>query len=452
MRRAVLGLLLLLPACLEYEITVTTVVQADGTITRKLAIRARDSGNPADAWKRLKVPGKPYKIEGDEEKGFVATAQLQPGRHPSGLGVLLGGLVDDDVDARRGFPAAEGTADVRKVDLIVGMLYRYEERVALGTDPARFGEELPRWLDTGLKLLIDALKLRFPDLDFAPVEARARAELLPALQQAIGNLYGAATGLMMEVEPVAVAAGAEPITSSRFWPLIVREFAAFGLKLPEDGEALQKTFETEQFDELFRPLLENLADRLVAPLPEAKRAEVRAALIESEGLEAQLEEAAKKLYPDDEAKKKVGRELASFAASALGGYVVYGIFDSFDMRFKVELPGRLVRTNGDLARPPAAEWRLGKEGRDLVIVPPQLYAYSFVPAKGAPDTWDLAALGRIQGALDNLGPDARAAVEIVVAGVLAGGAQDETGLDDQAQYACRVIWEALEQANERKGD
>lgn len=447
MRRALLALLLLLPACLEYEITVETVVQPDGSSRRTVSIKARDGEKPADAWRRMKRPGDPYAVEGDPEKGFVASARLPAGRHPSALRVLLGGFGDDAAEAREDLPVAEGTADVRAVNLIVGTLYRYEERIALGTDPARFREDLPRWLDIALRLLLEAMKTRFPDIDFAPVEARARTELLPAVERAIENLHHAASGMLLELGPLGAGASPELLARSEFWPAVVRELKAFGVDLPEDGDALQKMLNDDSAEQAFEGLPATLAERLVAPLPEERRAEVKDALLEA-GLDGLMKAGTEKLYPEEEAREKLERECAAFAASALGAYTVYGLFDSFDLRFRLELPGKLLRTNGDLARLPAVEWRLGKGG-NLFLVPPVLYAYSFLPAKGAPDAWDMAALGRIDDALANLTPDARAAVEVVVAGVLAGGKRDETGLEGEAQEACRLICEALDAAKAR---
>jgi hypothetical protein len=458
MRRIACTLLLLLPACLDYEIAVTTVVQADGSIRRKLTIRARDQGKPADAWKRLKRPDGPYKAEGDDEKGFTATAEMKAGACPSGLRVLLGGLDIKDGEPPKDVPAAEGTVDVRATNLLIGTLYRYEERIALGTDPVKFRESLPRWLDMGLRVLIDALKLKFQDIDFAPVEARARAELLPAIERALVNLHHAITAMMLESGPLAPAAPPELLARSEFWPAIAREAAAFGIEMPKDEAAFEAMFEGEEAgNRMVNALRERLVDRLLAPLPEARRAEVREALLAEDALEEQLEEAGKKLYPGKDAEEKLQQEMLSSATSGLGAFVVYGIFDSFDLRFRVELPGKPLRTNGDLSRLPAVEWHLTK-GDNLFLVPPVLYAYSFVPGKGVPgEGWDLGRLANIQDALAELTPEARAEVAVVLAGALAEGwkdEKDEGGLlgeshTDASHKALGLIREAIEAA---KGD
>ncbi|MFI5404096.1 MAG: hypothetical protein ACHQ1G_14240, partial [Planctomycetota bacterium] len=68
MRRLSVALLLLLPACLEYEIAVKTVVQPDGTARRTLVIREKQE---KETWKRLAPPAQPYATTGDDENGFT---------------------------------------------------------------------------------------------------------------------------------------------------------------------------------------------------------------------------------------------------------------------------------------------------------------------------------------------------------------------------------------------
>ena len=184
-------------------------------------------------------------------------------------------------------------------DLLVGKLYRYEERIALGTDPARFREEIPRWLDTGLRLVVEALRLRFPDTDFAPVEARARAELLPAVQAAIVNLHHAGTAMFLELGSLKADMSLAALARSEFWPAVTRELAAFGVRLPADEAGLRALEKDDGAGyRLLRDVQANLADRLLAPLPEAQRAPIREALIAEEGLERESELAREKVAPD----------------------------------------------------------------------------------------------------------------------------------------------------------
>lgn len=438
MRTLCCALALLLPACLEYEITVTTTVAPDGTVQRSVAIRARSDKEAGDPWKRLRRPGAPYALNGDPEKGFVATAALKPGRHPSGLAVLLG-----DPEKVEDCPAAEGTVDVRATDLLVGTMYRYEERIALGTDAPRFREEVPRWLDTGLRVLIEALRIRFPDIDFAPVEARARDQLLPLLQTTTVNLHHAWTAIFLEGGPHGSMVSLAPLARSEFWPAVVRELASQGFQVPADEAGLKALEEDDGAGErIIRDGYAHLVDRLLAPLPEAQRAEVKGVLLADEALDEELEAAKQRVGLDE-------GELVAFLARGLGAYAIYGFFDSFDLRFRLTLPGKPLRANGDLADLPAISWRLGKDG-DLLLVPPVLRACSFLPAKGvAAEGWDLATLAGIEGTLGELDARTRADVAVVVAEGIATGTWDDGGLSDGGKNACREIRDAIEAAKAR---
>lgn len=403
---------LLLPACLDYEIAVTTVVQPDGTTRRKLVIREKEE---KQTWKRLARPAAPYVTEGEDAEGFTATAELKPGRHPSGLRVLLG-------DAEKNPPAAEGTVNVEVVDLLIATVYRYEERIALGTDPARFREELPKWTELGLRYTLETLRIAFPEIDFAPVEAKARAEFLAAAERAI---LGA---LLAGQAALAEARARSPLHDDRIaidlFRLLVGEMAPLGVsvKLP-DGPP----WDDEELEAVAEKAGRQVAERLLAPLAEAERAKVIDAIFSGDALKEAADAAGDKLWPTEEAGK-LGNDLQAFASSALGAYVTYGLLDSFHMRFRVELPGRLLRTNGDLSRLPAVEWN----EIDLVLAPPVLFATSFVPREGAGgEGWDATTLEMIGKALAELTPEQRAALGEVVAKALKAGWPDDPPLEGE---------------------
>jgi hypothetical protein len=412
--RRLLPLLLLLGACLEYEITVVTSVDADGKARRTLTIRCKGSSTmdgeaDPETWTRFKPPGDPYAMEGDEAKGFVATALLRPGRHPSGLRVLL-----EDVEGEYGgaervkdLPCAEGSVGVTATDLLFGKLVRYEEHVALGMDPARFRRELPQWLDTGLRLLVEALRIRFPEVDFGAVEERARKEMLREVERAIAGVYHGASLMIVNLRDLESSTQGEAL-ERELWALAARELAPLGFvdgEPTDDGDELQRRAEA---------FLAKLLDRFLAPLPEAQRAEVKEAILDTDALDDVLEEAGQKLFPGEQAQEKLKRDLQAFAASAVGAYATYGLFDSFDVRVRVEMPGTVLRTNGDLSRLPAVEWRLTKDDF-LFLVPPMLHAYGFVPAEGLPKgPWELPALLEIGKLLQGLEPEARRSLEEAV--------------------------------------
>ncbi|MFI5403406.1 MAG: hypothetical protein ACHQ1G_10745 [Planctomycetota bacterium] len=397
MRRLVVALLLLLSGCLEYEIAVKTVVQPDGTARRTLVIREKAE---KETWKRLAPPAQPYATTGDDENGFTATAELKPGLHPSGLKVLLG-------EAEKDPPAAEGTVRVETTDLFIATVYRYEERIALGTDSARFRAELPKWLDLGLRFALETLRTAFPEIDFAAVEAKARAEFLPAVERAtLATLLGG-QALLAELRQKG---SVDDVVAGELLSLLQRELEPLGVsvKLPEGPP-----WNDAEMEEFSKKAGRQFSERFLAPLAEAERAKVIEAILSEDSLGEAADAAAEKLWPTEEAANKLGEDLQAFASTALGAYLSYGLFDSFHLRFRVELPGRLVRTNGDLTRLPAVEWRL--EQGDLVLAPPVLFATSFVAREGvAGEGWDSTTLMAIEEALAKLTPEQRASLAKVV--------------------------------------
>ncbi len=425
MRRLAVALLLLLPACLEYEIKVTTVVKADGSVRRTLVIREKQERK---TWERFESPAAPYATEGSDEEGFLATADLKAGRHPAGLRVRLG-------DAE---PAAEGTVTVETKDLLVATLYRYEERIAIGADLARFRAELPKRLDLGLRFTIETLRIHFPEIDFAPVEERARAEFLPALERTILGTLVSARAVLAESRGRGLRRVADDrLLKRELVALLVGEFAPLGVSVvvpegpPWDDHAMEALPERAG---------RQLAERFLAPLDEAQRARVIDAMF-SDALEEAADVAAEKLFPTEEARNRFGKEMQAFASSVLGAYLAYGLFDSFHLVFRVELPGRPLRANGDLSRVPTVEWRL--EQGDLVLAPPVLFATSVRPREGVSgEGWNEATLDGIEEALAEVPPEQRLALEEVVAKALRIGWPEDAPLEKEARDAYAVLREA----------
>jgi hypothetical protein len=186
-----------------------------------------------------------------------------------------------------------------------------------------------------------------------------------------------------------------------------------------------------------------IEERMLSPLEAAQRAKVVEALFDEERLGDAGEQAFDKLFPTDEAREKFEDDLKAFLADALGGYLAYGPFDRFDMRYRVELPGILLRANGDLSRLPAVAWRIA--AGDLVLAPPLLSASSFVPSEGVPgEGWDAATLDGIAKALAEVPAEQRGALgDLVGKSLRAGFADEPAGLGEAATAAYRTIRDAL---------
>jgi hypothetical protein len=409
MRRILLLALLVLPACLDYEIVVVTVVRPDGTAARTLSIREKGEKK---TWKLLDTPAAPYATEGDDEKGFGSKAEWKPGTHPSGLRVRLG-----DAEKTPAPPTAEGTVTVEARNLLVGTRFRYEEQIANGADPERFREALPKWTELGLRYTLETLKIAFPDIDFTEVEKKARAELLPALDRAIKDAYFSAQELFANV-------------LKDFAPLAVTVTLPEGL--PWDDDTLEAAMEKAA---------RQMAERALAPLKAEERAKVIEALFSGDALAEAADETQKRLFPDDD---KLGDELQAFASDAFGAYLAYGFFDEVRMRFRVELPGVLLRANGELSGLPAVGWRVGKG--DLVLSPPVLSATSFLPSEGVPGAgWTEETLDRIAEALDAVPAERMPALEELVQKALrVGWPDDAPGVEgEEAQAAYDAIHDAV---------
>jgi len=424
MRSLLLGaLLLLVPACLVYEIRVTTTMLPDGKTRRTLHIRC----NEPQTWERLQPPGEPYSLEGDEQNGFVATARLHPGEHASGLRVLLGDRDEyGGAEQAMRIPAAEGTVGIRMSDVLIGTLYAYEEHVAIGDDPERFRAGAGKWLDLALRGLLEALKLKFPDTDFGPVEKQARAGLLPDCERAILDAHRACIALVTRWK---AQAGTLDELGRAFLEAIAVQAAALGVKVaPPPGPP----FEDSAVEAMFLDGWTQLLGRLLEPLPEAQRAAMVQELSRDGAFDDVVDEAIGKLFPDEAASDRAGEELVAWLADGFGAYAARGIFDSFHMRFRVELPGRLLRTNGDLGAGPVVEWRFDES--HLVLVAPALFAYSFAPRDGAPGgIRDLGALREIESGLVAMPAEQRDALEAAVAAAIKSGWEESPALEGEAR-------------------
>lgn len=381
MRSIVLCALLACAGCLDYEIRVSTVVAPDGSMQRVVKIREADESK---TWRRLQPPGKPYALAGSDEEGFTANAKLPAGRHANGIRAILANVEGDysGADDVAGMPAAEGAVSVEVYDLGIGTLYWYHETIALGADPVKFRKEFTRWIDVGFEVFMEALATRFPDVDFEPVERNARRTLLPRIVSAIRTAHLALGGLLEDYREHNYSRSAAHWLDHPHMKVLLFELAQLGIERRADAgpvETMDQYFSEAAWN--IGPELKLLGEFLkpLERLPAQKREEIKKYLIEiDEQVEDDVGAAMERLYPIEEEREKIERAALETAVAGLGAYVTYGLFDKFDFRHEVKLPGILVRTNGDLATGGSVRWEVDKEF--LLLVSPKLTAYSFVPA------------------------------------------------------------------------
>jgi hypothetical protein len=399
--RAVLLLgALLLPGCLDYLISVEVTVASDGTVRR--VVRIRERSEEPKTWERFRPPGKPYVLTGSEKEGFTARATFEAGRHANGIAVQLEEY-EGKYEGARELPVAEGEAHVEMTDLMIGTLYVYDETIALGTDEAHFRRELRRWLEISLRIGITALEIEMPEVDFAPVEKRARETGLVRAEYGVVAMRHAVIGLMRDYPAQRYGADLQALLGNPHVKLILAELEILGLRRKK-GASAADTLEVFLSDDAWE-ITGGVLDETLAPLPAEQRAAVKELLESEERLEKAAERAVEKLYPEADVPI-LQKDAARFLVATLGAYVVRGIVDKFDLRFRLKLPGRLLYTNGGLDTLPEVEWRL--TGTDLFVAAPRLTAYSFVPAEGLEKkTWHITPLLELRGKLLRLDEDGR---------------------------------------------
>jgi len=404
-------LLLLLGGCLKYEISIETVVRADGTCARVLSFLEKDD---QETWRRLRPPGATYTVAGSDEEGITARAELKAGANPSGLRVLLENAKGEygGADAVKDFPFAEGTVFVDRSDLVIGTLYTYRETVETAADPVYFRKAVPHWLDVGFRLLMETLRVKEPGIDFAKVEANARKEILPRAEQALVTIHQALGVLLRDYREHRYSMRAATWLEHPQVRLLLLELKGLGVvrkKVLPQPKTLSEAMDDDQWE-----LGTKLVDEFLAPLEDRRaRERIKEMLLDPDDhLGAAFEEAAAKIFPAGE-REKSEEAMQRFVIAGIGAYTLYGIFDSFHMRFRVKMPGRVLRTNGDLGRYPQVTWDLHDE--ELFLVSPQLTVHSFVPAKGVErGAWSFAALAKVRDRLAEFDPREREMLDAVV--------------------------------------
>jgi hypothetical protein len=180
---------------------------------------------------------------------------------------------------------------------------------------------------------------------------------------------------------------------------ILRELEVIGLRRKKGAPAAEtlELFINDDFWEIGG----GLVDEFLAPLPAKQRARVKRLLMSEDELEDEIEQAVEKLYPKEADRPRFEKDGERFAVASLGAYFIHGLFDDFDLRVRLKMPGRLLSTNGGLGTRPEVEWRLTQA--DLFVVAPQLTAHSFVPAEGfEKKDWHIAPLLKLREKLANV--------------------------------------------------
>jgi len=413
--RIALFFCVLLCGCLDYKIAVETKVTPDG-IQRTITIKEPGRKKP---WDRFEKPEAPYAVEGSDEKGYRGTAMFELGTHRSGLRRLMSEREEDTPQP----VVAEGEVSVAAEDFFIGTLYRYDESIANGADPARFRKELPLWLDRGLRIVTETLRLRMPEIDFDPAEKHAREKVLPRVERAAIAIHLHATSLLRDDRVHRYGEDAHPWLATQQMQAILAELATVGFKRrgppPDDAD---KYFKSDEW-ELGGALVDECLAQ-VKGLTQEQRTKLRDDLLKGD-LEDLFELAAKKLFPD---KKKLERELLGFVRSVTGGYME--IFDSCDLKFSVTLPGQILQTNGRIVGSTLV-WEFSED--QLGLSPPHLSAISFLPAKGVEGRkWDLVQLAGVREVLIGLSAEERAAAKALVERA------NEAGWGDSLLAAARI--------------
>jgi len=387
MRRAIL-LLVLLGGCPQYEITITTIVNVAGHATRTLVITEKEEGEP---WHRFAPPTAPYAAKGANR----FEAALAPGRHPNGIRYLLAAEAPKTAEAAATLPATEGDVVVESTDLYLGRLVRYHETIAIGADPEHVRKELPRMLKEAAAVSLDALALRFPDVDVRPLVRHVEETLVPRIARDLLVIRDEAALLIAQYR------------ANRYGPTfaewrdhpgarrIVAALGRLGIRRKPDAAPPQT------FEELFSDLDEwEFGNQVVAEavatldVSAERRVEIaRVVLHPDEEMKKNLELSRARHYPSEEEQARLEAEGGALAIAAVGAYLVRGLVDTHHFSVSVRMPGTLLFANGDLGAAPEVRWRL--VSGNLFVLPPEFTAYSFVP-----ESWAGAGPWNLDGLLD----------------------------------------------------
>jgi hypothetical protein len=371
--------LLLLGGCLEYEVEIETVVKEDGSFRRTVAIR--EKSEKPKTWVRYAPPAAPYVLTGDEKRGFVATMEGEPGTHAGGLRALFEDLSGKygGAEATKGKRVLEGKVRVRVEDLVFGKLYRYEETLDFGIDPAAFRRELDFALECGLSILISAFELLEPEVDFQPVRAHARRDLLPEVRGSVLLMRQAAIRLIESDRWKAGNMRVDEFKRDPSFVLLLAELRRLGIhheSSAREPRTVNELFEDSKWtitDRMWSRLLEPLGKRTPNWKASLKERWLRA--FDSEGESHLLERAYEKAVPEEK-REVLERRLEEGGRALFGVLTMHEFFDEHNFTVRVRMPGTLLIAEGaQLHRHPTVEWRRD----DFMVANPRFLAWSFVP-------------------------------------------------------------------------
>ncbi len=164
-RIALASTVLLLAACPETRVEVTTEVQSAGTVLRTVRIRTTDDDRPAPLPEDLRDPAPGYVVLRRGEGVLEATGSFPAAEVPPAFAFVAEGM------ARQ----AGSSTTYRAEDWVLYTRHRFQETVRDVVDP----DDIRDALDEGAGVLVDLLRRSFQELlgeDFDATVLRARLD------------------------------------------------------------------------------------------------------------------------------------------------------------------------------------------------------------------------------------------------------------------------------------
>jgi hypothetical protein len=416
----------------DHRIEVETDVSADGAARRTLVFAIPNAEEPETTWSAFAKPDEPYRVEAASER-FRASGEFARGSHPSGLRPVVrpeGEQAEPEI--------LEGTFAVDVRDLAIGRVYRYRETIEIGVDLEEARRALDRWLRLGLDLALEALRLRFPDADLSALESHARESLLPRFEAVAEASYLQFLEWWRTGVDLGLLRREDRDHAVRFWRLAESAWARLGVVYSpplESKDFLEGFLEEGNYD--FGEFVEREIAPRLGGIPEAQREEFLS-LFTGEGLAGlakSVEALFEERYPTEEEERKRLEIEGTRAAVAVFGFPITRIFDTLRVRFALRMPGRILRTNGEIGPAPGEVcWSLSNE--HFWLVAPELHALAFdveswakVDAGGKERVWTVESLRRIEEGLKGVSDTGRATIRKILSGD--PGLEGDLGAEDR---------------------
>ena len=172
-----LGTVVLAGCGLSYEVRISQSVKPDGRSIRTLSFKEERNRTH----ERFEAPSAPYETVSDD----TVIAELPLGTSASGWNPFVE-YADTSLD--KGVRALRGEVTTTTEDVLIGKCVHYRETLLAGEDPDRFLRALPKWLSTGVDLLVRSTKKLAPELDEELMAAYLRKKYVPELLVALPEL------------------------------------------------------------------------------------------------------------------------------------------------------------------------------------------------------------------------------------------------------------------------